>query len=148
MVDLQGKLTLVPGIWYAWQMVPGYFGTRNIPYCSPIFVQGVTPAKTGKSILRLDFINVGYAEGVQDFSLDLRVLKHAENYLVADLLYGEGGPDRVAIISAMEFGWLERFCPELWYHRPPSSVNAMAAHSVAVYLSTVFGLGQLPGEIG
>lgn len=142
---MAGKMKLVPGLWYAWQMIPGYTGERNVPYCSPIFVQGVTPAKSGKRILRLDFVNVFYAEGVQGFSLDLQVLKHADNFMVADLLYGEGGPDRVAVISYMEFGWLQRFCPELWYHRPPSSVSETAINSVSVYLSTVFGLGKLPG---
>ncbi len=79
-------------------MIPGYIGQRNVPYCSPIFVERVVPEKTGRGILALDFVNVFYAEGVQGFSVELKVLKHSENNLVADLLYGSEGPDRIAII--------------------------------------------------
>jgi hypothetical protein len=63
MTELFNKLKLVPQSWYAWQMVPGYVGQRNVPYCSPIFVEQVVPKKTGKGILTLDFVNVFYAEG-------------------------------------------------------------------------------------
>jgi hypothetical protein len=59
-------------------MIPGYFGQRNVPYSSPIFVERIVPKKTGKGILTLDFANVFYAEGVQNFSLDLKILKHSE----------------------------------------------------------------------
>lgn len=142
MDKLINKLKLVAQSWYAWQMIPGYIGQRNIPYCSPIFVTKVSPKKTGKGILTLDFVNVFYAEGVQGFSLDLKILKHSTDYLIADLLYGARGPDRAAIISHIEFGWIERFCPELWYHRPPSSVGGAAADSISQYLSEVFRLGK------
>lgn len=136
------KLKLVPQSWYAWQMIPGYVGERNVPYCSPIWVERVVPRKTGKGVLTLDFMNVFYVEGVQDFSLDLKILKHSANYLIAELLYGSEGPDRVAVISNIEFVWIERFCPELWRNRPPSSVAGLATTSVSIYLSEVFGLGR------
>lgn len=142
MTEQTNKLRLVPQSWYAWQMIPGYIGQRNVPYCSPIFVERVVPKKTGKGILALEFVNVFYVEEVQGFSVDLKVLKHSENYLVADLLYGSEGPDRAAIISHIEFAWIERFCPELWYRRPPSSVGGTASGSVSLYLSEVFGLGK------
>ena len=136
----QKRLKLEPDTWYGWQMIPGYIGERNVPYFSPILVHQVVPQKTGKSILRLDFSNVFYAEGVKDFSLDLRILKHSADYLVADLLYGDDGPDRVAVISHIEFAWIERFCPSLWFHRPPSSFSPEpAATSVSKYLNAVFG---------
>jgi hypothetical protein len=64
------------------------------------------------------------------------------DYLIAELLYGTEGPDRAAIIGHIEFGWVERFCPELWYHRPPSSVGGAIGGSVSLYLSEVFGLGK------
>ena len=142
MDKLSNKLKLAPGSWYAWQMIPGYAGRRNVPYCSPIFVERVVPKKTGKGILALDFVNVFYADGVQRFSLDIKILKHSTDYLIADLLYGLEGPDRVAIISYIEFSWIERFCPELWYHRPPASVGGAAAEHVSIYLSKVFKLGK------
>lgn len=102
----------------------------------------MVPKKTGKGILALDFVNVFYAEGAQDFSIDLKVIKHSADYLIADLLYGHEGPDRAAIISHIEFAWIERFCPELWYHRPPSSIGGASAGSASMYLSEVFGLGK------
>jgi hypothetical protein len=142
LTEQTNKLKLVPQYWYAWQMIPGYIGKRNVPYCSPIFVEGVAPKKTGKGILTLDFMNVFYADGVQSFSVDLKVLKHSKDYLVADLLSGLEKPDRTAIISHIEFAWIERFCPELWFHRPPSSIGRDASGSVSLYLSEVFGLGK------
>jgi hypothetical protein len=142
MDEMANKLKLVAQFWYAWQMIPGYVGQRNGPYCSPIFVERVVPKKTGKGILTLDFVNVFYAEGVQGFSLDLKILKHSTEYLIADLLGGPEETDRAAIISNIEFAWIERFCPELWYHRPPASVVDTADGSVSLYLSEVFGLGK------
>jgi hypothetical protein len=142
MDNLTNKLKIIPNSWYAWQMIPGYVGQRNVPYSSPIFVERVAPKKTGKGILTLDFVNVFYAEGVQDFSMDLRVLKHSSDYLIADLWYGPEGPDRAAIISHIEFAWIERFCPELWYHRPPSSIGGAADGNVSIYLTEIFRLGK------
>ena len=142
MTTQMNKLTLASQQWYAWQMIPGYVGERNVPYCSPIFVTGVTPKKTGKGILQLDFINVLYAAGVEYFSLDLRIIKHSADYMIADLLYGPEGPDRAGVISHIEFAWIERFCPNLWYQRPPSSFEPVIACSVSLYLSEVFGVGK------
>ena len=94
------KLQLTRRHWYSWQMLPGYFGEPRVPYFSPIWVKEVTPRKTGKGILALGFINTLYAEGVQDFSLDLRILKHEAGYLVSEILYGNEGPsDRTAIVG-------------------------------------------------
>ena len=36
---------------------------------------------------------------------------HRENWLVAEMLDGQ---DRAAVISHIEFGWIEKFCPDLW----------------------------------
>ena len=80
---MHAKLQLMPRHWYGWQMLPGYFG---VPYFSPIWVQEVTPRKTGKGILAVKFINMLYAEGVQDFHVNLRILKHEASYLTAEIL--------------------------------------------------------------
>ncbi|MGE4049444.1 MAG: hypothetical protein AB7F38_00130 [Piscinibacter sp.] len=134
--------TLAPKTWAAWQMLPGYLGERCVPYFSPIWVQSVEPLKKGTGRLRLSFKNVLYASGVQDFELELRVLKRAANYLVAELDYGaSGSQDRVAVISHIEFGWLRKFCPELLSDHPPSSCSGNASASVSVYLSEVFHRG-------
>lgn len=124
--------------WFAWQMIPGYTGARLVPYCSPIYVTNITPLKTGKGLINLEFSNVLYAQGVQDFSLDLRVFKRAKDYLVGELVYSPNEDSgRTAIISHIEFQWVQRFCPELWYHRPPSS-TVHGSSSISAYLSEVF----------
>ena len=112
-------------------MFPGYFGERMTPYCSPIYIQEVQPLKTGKGLLRLKFFNAFYAEGVQDFTLDLKLIKRASNYLLADLPYD---PERSAVIGHVEFSWLELFCPSLIESHPPASHS-----SVSIYLDSVFG---------
>ena len=86
---VNAKLQLTPRHWYSWQMLPGYFGEPLVPYFSPIWVKEVTPRKTGKGILALGFINTLYAEGVQDFTLDLRILKHEASYLLSEMSTGK-----------------------------------------------------------
>jgi len=136
--DLQ-QFKLTENCWFAWQMIPGYVGERSVPYCSPIYVTKVKPRKTGQGIINLEFINVFYAAGVQGFEQDMKILKRAENYLIGDLKYSpDTDSGRSAVISHIEFEWLRRFCPELWFNRPPSSCSAMAQGSVRVYLDEVF----------
>lgn len=107
-------LTLVPDQWYGWQMLPGYGPAGLGAYFSPIRVERVTPRKTGRGILHLEFVNALYAAGVQDFALDLRILRHERDYLVASILSGEGGPtDRTAVISTISLQWIARMCPQL-----------------------------------
>jgi hypothetical protein len=99
--------TIEAGRWYAWQMMPGY-GDDGVPYLSPIFVHEIKPLKTAKGFLRLNFFNAFYAEGVQNFSLKMKVLRRARRYLIADLLYG----DRCAIVSELTGEWLRLFVAE------------------------------------
>jgi hypothetical protein len=132
------EFTLQSKRWYGWQMLPGYVGERCIPYCCPIYMGRVTPKKTGKGILKIAFWNTGYAQGVQDFELDLKILHRASDYLVARLLYGnEHDQERCAVISHIEFGWIERFCPNLWHNHPPHNHS-----SVSIYLDGVFGISH------
>ena len=131
-----GQFSLHAGTWGSWQMLPGYFGERMTPYCSPIFVRRVEPLKTGKRILRVDFFNALYAQGVQDFSVDLKVIKRASNYLIAEFI---DDTDRSAVIGHMEFLWLEEFCPSLCVDNPRGTES-----SVSNYLDAVFGR-QLSG---
>jgi hypothetical protein len=100
------RLTLERDHWYGWQMLPGYSsGGEYRPYFSPIFMKKAEPLKTGKGWLRLQFINAGYAAGVQDFSLALRVLDRRESFLVGRLEDGA----RNAIISVIDFQWIRSF---------------------------------------
>lgn len=130
----EGKeLHLVRGRWYGWEMLPGY-GELFSPYFSPIFVQVVLPKKTGHRRLRVSFVNIGYAEGVQDFELDLRVLEHQRGYMIVSLEYGPEGPqDRCAVISELNHVWLNRFCPQHIGQRPLA-----AGADISQYLNDVF----------
>ncbi len=124
-----------PNDWYAWQMLPGYGTEGCVPYCSPIRMHSVQPLKTGRGVVQLSFLNALYAEGVQSFTVDLRVFKRAKNYLVGEILCGSGGThDRCAVISDIEFEWIRRFCPGMWQRSPPSSCDGDACHSVSAYL--------------
>jgi hypothetical protein len=114
-------------------MNPGYVGERCVPYFSPIHVTRVAPLKTGKGIIEIDFWNVGYAEGVQNFDgIRLKILLRAENYLIGRLL-DSGSEVRSAIISHIEFGWLDHFCPHIVKAHPPTG-------SVSFYLDRIFGI--------
>jgi hypothetical protein len=89
--------------------------------------------------MRLSFINVLYAEGVQDFNTDLRIVSHAADWLIAEIDYGGGNaPQRAAVVSHIEFDWIREFCPSIWWHRPPSSCSEIAQGSVSSYLREVF----------
>ena len=46
---------------------------------------GSHPSQTGKGILAVKFINMLYAEGVQDFHVNLRILKHEASYFTAEI---------------------------------------------------------------
>lgn len=123
--------------WFGWQMLPGYTGSRCVPYFSLIHLRRVTPLKTGKGLIEIAFWNPLYAEGVQDFQVRLKVLQRAENFLVGSVADDPDG-DQVAILSHIEFGWLERFCPELLRVFPPVELGSLFSGSVSVYLDGVF----------
>lgn len=134
------KLVLEPHRWYGWQMLPGYSGDVPVPYFSPIRIHAVTPLRTGASIVRVSFWNAFYAQGVQDFSLDLRLLLREANYLVARIRYESGTPsDRSAVISRIGVDWLARFAPECLEGRSLQDVASAGVGSIDRYLDGVFG---------
>jgi hypothetical protein len=137
---LTGKFNISAPRWFGWQMNPGYVGERCVPYFSPIHVTRVAPLKTGKGILEIDFWNVGYAKGVRDFEgIRLNVLLRAENYLIGHL-QGYDFEVRSAIISHIEFAWLNHFCPHIVKAHPPFDMNAAYSGSVSLYLDRIFGI--------
>jgi hypothetical protein len=137
---LNGKFTLLASRWFGWQMNPGYDGSRFVPYCSPIFVTRVAPLKTGKGILEMDFLNACYAEGVQNFhGTRIRILLRGENYLIGHIL-NDTTEVRSAVVSHVEFAWLECFCPEIIQAHPPWEMEPLYSGSVSLYLDRIFGL--------
>jgi hypothetical protein len=127
---------LVENCWFAWQMLPGYSG--KVPYFSPIFVHRVKPLKTGKGLLRVEFYNAFYAEGVRNFSLDVKVIVRSEHFLVGEILCRVDEPEeRVGIISRMSFDWLSYIFPELSREHPHKAAPVL--ESVNSYLDRVLG---------
>jgi hypothetical protein len=118
-------------------MLPGYMAeARQMePYYSPIYVRSIAPLKTGKGLLRLQFLNACYASGVADFDLKLRVLARRYHFLIVAI---EGNEERCAIISEISFPWVKKFCPHLIEWRPPSRVPEDAQGDVSDWLSYAF----------
>ena len=127
---------LVENRWFAWQMIPGYFG--KVPYFPPIFVHRVKPLRTGKGVLRVVFYNAFYADGVRNFSLDMKVIMRFEQFLVGEILCRLDEPEeRVGIISGMSFDWLSYISPELSREHPRKTDPVL--ESVDSYLDRLLG---------
>lgn len=125
--------------WYGWQMLPSYTGEHCIPYFSPIFVTYFKAHKSGKGLFRIEFLNAAYAEGMQEFSVEIRMLKRARDYLVGEIAEDHGGSfARCSIISNIEAEWLRRFCPELVARHPQLTNLDLNSESLAQLLSEAF----------
>ena len=99
------KFKLVPSTWYGWHMFPGYTG---VPYSSPIRLQSFGPA-IGEARLGLQFINIGYASGVQDSSIDLDITVWDDSF-VAGTYPAE---PRLGVITELTAQWLATNVPDL-----------------------------------
>ena len=139
MPDPNGTFELTRDHWFAWQMVPGYDIKGAVPYFSPILVQSIELLKTGKRMLRVDFFNAFYAEGVQGFSKKIKILKRTADWMFVDLVEDE---DRGAVITHITYSWIEHFCPKLWLYHPPTSYGVEAEASVNTYLHRVYKTGN------
>lgn len=137
--DIQADgLRIEPHRWYAWQMLPGYMEELSQSYFSPIYVTRVTARKTGQSILTLEFFNVLYLDGAQDFILNMRLLRRYRRYLIADLLEADKTLQRVAVISQIEFGWLNQHCRHIVEQYPPAMLDRAARKHASAYLDATF----------
>jgi hypothetical protein len=118
-------------------------GLRWRTICSVLFpnlYHACNALKTGKGVLELDFFNACYTEGVQDFSgVRIKILLRAENYLFGHLL-GYEAEVRSALISHIEFTWLECFCHEIIKAHPPPEMGPPYSGSVSFYLDQIFGI--------
>ena len=94
------RFTLSVGGWYGWTMFPGYF---DCPYHSPIRVGAI--AIVGGRQLDLEFLNVCYAPGVQNFRKRLRTLRRAGSHLVVEEVEE---PDRTCVIVKLTPDWLKQ----------------------------------------
>lgn len=86
-------------------MFPGYV---DAPYHSPIIVRAIRPQ--GDRHFELDFVNIGYAAGVQRAQVSLRTLNRGVSHLAA---HRAEGLDRTYLFMAMNRAWLQMHIPHL-----------------------------------
>lgn len=98
--------TLEPERWYALELLLGAH-SQGGPQFKPIFVEKITPRKTGKGLLGLQFYS---PEG--ESRAEARILKRMSEYLVAEL------GDNCGIFRPLTFEWLARYCPDLVEKHP------------------------------
>ena len=128
------RMTLERGQWYAWQMLPGYV---NGAYYSPIRVNEVEPLKSGESLIKLDYLNAAYAQGVQSFKDTLRVLLRAGEYMiVVREEVHEPAKVRSAIITPITWDWLRLHFGGFVERNKPERPE-LTSDSVADYLDRV-----------
>lgn len=101
---MAGLFTLTQGRWYAMTMYPGY---TDDPYRSPIEVNRIH--LLGNHTFRLDFWNVGYAQGVQGFQVDYRTLRRHETSLIAQQVDNK---ERTVIFERLTGAWIGAFVPQ------------------------------------
>ena len=113
--------------WYTWEMLPGYTDGFD-PYISPIYIVRVQALKTGKGLLKIEFCNAFYVDGLQGFELTVKVLKHTPNYMLADLSPSyDKDSGRSAVIGRMSFHWLESRLRYWFYDQPPEQFSPPCA---------------------
>lgn len=98
------SFTLEKGKWYGMTMYPGYFHT---PWHSPIRIREIRPLKSGTGLLDIDFFNAAYAEGVQNFTYSLRILKRGEQYMLAAIQE----TDRAISLVNCDTNWMGEYFP-------------------------------------
>jgi hypothetical protein len=108
-------LTLNHGRWWGWQEIPPRAPEWT---ASPILMTGVTALKSGKSILRLEFVQAMHPGGAARRTIDLRVLHRAKTHLIGTF-QDESGVSRSAVVSVADIDWIKGNCPILWTRRPP-----------------------------
>ena len=106
------------------------------PYSSPIWVRRVEALKSGKGLLKLQFFNACYAEGVQDFEVTLRVLARRYHFMMAAI---DGHEERSALLCEVSFPWIEKHCAHLLKWRPPRDAPTSAQSDVSAWLEYAFG---------
>lgn len=85
-------------------MWPGYGGEAYHP---PIQALHVEPLRTGRRELRLEFLNIGYAAGVQVMAYELRTLIRQRGYMLCAV---ERSERAIALVPLTE-RWLASLLP-------------------------------------
>lgn len=100
------QLTLHHLHWYGMTMWPGYAGT----YYSPVRILHLDPLKYGNGTLRLSFLNLCYASGVQEMEYTVRMLRRQEDYILAAVT----GGTRSICIEPLTRSWMMHHHPSFY----------------------------------
>lgn len=96
---------LEPGGWHALTMYPGYW---DVPYHSPIRVDGIS--WLDEQHFMLDFLNLAYAAGVRDFRIECAILKAAPEFLACSPV---DQPDRMYVFAKLTRVWMKAHFPHI-----------------------------------
>lgn len=102
------RFALHPHAWYAMEFV---FRSAERHF-SPIWLEEITPLKTGNGMLRLVFFHANYPEGVQDKAYDLQVVQRFERHLIA-LRRSDGVADATVILEPITREWCTQHFPQM-----------------------------------
>jgi hypothetical protein len=109
---------LQPRCWSGLTEVPtcgSQFGRHFVS--TPVYLTAVQPLKTGKGLLRLEFLQPLVPGGGEARMIVGKVVQKAKEHITVLFDDKELG-SRTAIFSPPTFDWLETFCPELMARRP------------------------------
>ncbi|WP_227368818.1 hypothetical protein [Halomonas sp. M20] len=133
----EDSLRIINNHWFAWQTISAdHDGTQH--FYSPIHVNYSTLKGKNKSYFLLAFTNVLYLDGAQDFHVGLKILRHHKDVLVADLFIANRDVRSIAIVSRIDFVWMQRHCQHVIDAYPPSLFGPEAELDVAAYLDSAF----------
>jgi hypothetical protein len=97
--------TLVPGRWYAAELMGDEFGDALRSY-SPIRVDSIKPLGTGRGELLLDLFHANYPEGVRSKSYRLQLMERQTRFLLAR---SQGHtPMRLLLVYESTWEWLKQ----------------------------------------
>nr|WP_299246022.1 hypothetical protein [uncultured Halomonas sp.] len=133
----ENPLQITNNHWFAWQTIAADHDENQYFY-SPIHVNYSTSKGRNKSYFFLDFTNVLYLDGAQDFHVGLKVLRHHKDVLVADLFKADRDARCIAIVSRIDFVWMQRHCQHIIDAYPPSLFGPAAELDVVAYLDSAF----------
>ncbi len=103
------RFTLERNKWCGWQEVP----SGNPGWgASPVFVTSITPLKTGKSILRIEFIHAMRPVVAKRRSVDLHILHRFSDHVIGRFVDDDGAA-RSVILAGVSHDWLRTECPTL-----------------------------------
>lgn len=94
---------LMSSRWFGMTMYPGYADTT---YYSPIHLDGFQLLDDDH--FHLDFQNIGYAGGVQNFTVEFELIRGTTEY---QLCFAKNHPDRTYVFVPLTRNWIESHTP-------------------------------------